>query len=85
MPPAGRRARTGRVAGDRQPARLELLGGRLLGVAECLKLVQRCSKATASDPELLMVVITLAEQRTVQWQYTNREPSDIDHLHRSAR
>jgi hypothetical protein len=27
-----RRARTGRVAGDGQPARLELLGGRLLGV-----------------------------------------------------
>jgi len=26
-----RSARTGRVAGDRQPARLELLGGRLLG------------------------------------------------------
>ena len=28
-----RSARTGRVAGDGQPARLELLGGRLLGVA----------------------------------------------------
>ena len=27
-----RSARTGRVAGDGQPARLELLGGRLLGV-----------------------------------------------------
>jgi hypothetical protein len=29
--------------------------------AECLQLVQRCSKATASNPELLMVIITLAE------------------------
>src|SRR6476659_7607549 len=34
-----RSARTGRVTGDGQPARLELLGGRLLGVTACVPLV----------------------------------------------
>jgi ABC-type protease/lipase transport system fused ATPase/permease subunit len=39
------------VAGDGQPARLELLGGRLLGVRQCIAL----AGALASHPKLIVL------------------------------
>src|SRR6059036_2359187 len=53
--------------------------------AECLKRLERGVERAAPHPQFVVIVVALAEQRAVDWQYTDLIAPDLDRLHRAAR